>query len=421
MKIYPILCVLVLNTLFLFAQPASDAPFIEGSWEISKVEDLNNGGRPSYDSKYLRQRIHFLSDHLLILESRHGYYSTTYRQKADTLYYGTQALPISSAPPEGIQLTYTDSMQNSQYRLTLRPVNAFPQELAATHAEALQQETVGAFSVKGLYYRFDEQYKRYHYVWMLPYGKIINFFGKKKPEETLPRLHKHYVNPIYAELTHDQKNSSSTAITHTKYTNKRKIKGEQILTYTHNEYVATADSLNVHHVVFDVEGDTLSNNYQAFSFYPFESTGYWTYRRSNDTAPGYTFYEELLLPQYKKVEEIFKVVEEMPRFPGCENLPRAERKKCADKEMLEFIYKNLNYPAEARANNIQGTLVVQFVIEKDGQINDINVVRDIGGQCGEEAERVIRLMNEMGKRWIPGKQRGRPVRVQLNLPVKFRI
>ena len=122
------------------------------------------------------------------------------------------------------------------------------------------------------------------------------------------------------------------------------------------------------------------------------------------------------------MEEIFKVVEQMPRFPGCENKgSEAEKKQCAQQELLKFIYKNIKYPAIARENGVEGTCVIQFVVEKDGAIADAKVVRDIGAQCGQEALRVVNLMNQKGLKWTPGKQRGRAVKVQFNLPVKFRL
>jgi protein TonB len=125
-------------------------------------------------------------------------------------------------------------------------------------------------------------------------------------------------------------------------------------------------------------------------------------------------------PMEHAVEEIFKVVEEMPRFPGCEHLATTdERRLCADQKMLQFIYDNIEYPGIARENGIEGTVVVRFVVDADGKISQIEVVRDIGGQCGDEALRVVKLMNEMPERWAPGKQRGKPVRVWFNLPVKF--
>ena len=124
----------------------------------------------------------------------------------------------------------------------------------------------------------------------------------------------------------------------------------------------------------------------------------------------------------KEAEEIFKIVEEMPRFPGCEELPTAqERRQCSDKKMLEFLYRNITYPALARESCVQGTVVIQFVVEKDGSVTNAKIVRDIGAQCGEAALDVVNLMNEQGLKWTSGTQRGRAVRVQFNLPIKFRI
>jgi protein TonB len=123
-------------------------------------------------------------------------------------------------------------------------------------------------------------------------------------------------------------------------------------------------------------------------------------------------------PPQPKVEEIFKVVEDMPRFPGCEDISsKDERKKCAEQKMLEYIYKNIKYPAIARENGVEGTVVITFVVEKDGTITDAKVARDIGAQCGQEALSVVEKM----PKWVPGKQRGRAVRVQFNLPVKFKL
>ena len=127
-------------------------------------------------------------------------------------------------------------------------------------------------------------------------------------------------------------------------------------------------------------------------------------------------------PPETKVEEIFQVVEEMPRFPGCEDVSTKEEKySCASKKMLEFIYGNIQYPSIAKENNIQGTVVVRFVISESGKVEGTEVVRDIGARCGEEALRVINLMNKNGITWHPGKQRGRAVKVRMNLPVKFKL
>lgn len=101
--------------------------------------------------------------------------------------------------------------------------------------------------------------------------------------------------------------------------------------------------------------------------------------------------------------EIFTVVEESPQFPG------------GDEERIRFLTENIKYPTEAREASIQGTVYITFVVEKDGTIKDVRVLRGIGGGCDEEAVRVISRM----PRWLPGKQRGKPVRVQFNMPIKF--
>ncbi len=112
----------------------------------------------------------------------------------------------------------------------------------------------------------------------------------------------------------------------------------------------------------------------------------------------------------------------MPRFPGCEDRgTEEERKSCSQAELLKFVHKNLQYPAVAKANAIEGTVVVNFVIELDGTVSNIKLVRDIGAGCGDEAVRIVHLMNEQGIRWIPGRSRGRVPRVQFNLPVKFKL
>lgn len=119
------------------------------------------------------------------------------------------------------------------------------------------------------------------------------------------------------------------------------------------------------------------------------------------------------------VSEIFKIVEEMPRFPGCEKeeLTKKEKENCANKELLNYVFSKIKYPPIARESTIEGLVVVRFIVEKDGSISDATVVRDIGGGCGQEA---LRVVNSMPK-WIPGKQRNRPVRVQFNLPVRFKL
>jgi len=113
----------------------------------------------------------------------------------------------------------------------------------------------------------------------------------------------------------------------------------------------------------------------------------------------------------------YKVVEEMPRFPGCEDqkLSQIGLKKCAEKKMLEFIYSNITYPRLARENGNEGRVIIQYIVERDGSITNAKIVRNVPGGCGEEALRVINTM----PKWRPGMQKGKPVKVQYTLPIKF--
>ncbi len=119
---------------------------------------------------------------------------------------------------------------------------------------------------------------------------------------------------------------------------------------------------------------------------------------------------------------LWVVAEDMPRFPGCESGgSKKEKEACAQEKLLAFIYSHIQYPGIASKNGIEGTTVISFVIEKDGSVRLAKVVREIGGGCGQEALRVVELMNANGLKWTPGRQQGKPVRVQFNLPVKFKL
>lgn len=122
-------------------------------------------------------------------------------------------------------------------------------------------------------------------------------------------------------------------------------------------------------------------------------------------------------PVVQEVEAPLIIAEIMPRFPGCEDraMSKEERKACADQALLDFIYARLEYPAVALENGITGTVIVRFVVEKDGSVTNMQVLRDIGGGCGQAVLKVVEMMPE----WIPGSQQGRKVRVQFNLPVRF--
>ncbi|NQU34997.1 MAG: energy transducer TonB [Bacteroidetes bacterium] len=99
------------------------------------------------------------------------------------------------------------------------------------------------------------------------------------------------------------------------------------------------------------------------------------------------------------------IAEEQPTFPGGYSA------------MLKFLTDNVVYPELAKQINTTGTVYLQFVVEKDGSITDIKLLREIGSGCDEEAIRLIQLM----PKWNCGKQNGRPVRVMMSIPIKFSL
>ena len=105
-------------------------------------------------------------------------------------------------------------------------------------------------------------------------------------------------------------------------------------------------------------------------------------------------------------ETVFVVVENMPEFPG------------GQAELMKFLSQNVKYPALAQENGIQGRVVCQFVVERDGSIANVEVVRSSqDSSLDKEAVRVIKSM----PKWTPGKQRGKPVRVKYTVPVNFKL
>ncbi len=93
----------------------------------------------------------------------------------------------------------------------------------------------------------------------------------------------------------------------------------------------------------------------------------------------------------------------MPSFPG------------GKKALYSFIFSRFNYPQEAVKNNVQGKVYLHFVVEPDGSVSHVKVLRGIGGGCDKEAIRVVKNM----PKWKPGIQKGKPVRVSFNLSIKF--
>ena len=110
-------------------------------------------------------------------------------------------------------------------------------------------------------------------------------------------------------------------------------------------------------------------------------------------------------PKHEEEAKVFDVVEQMPSFPGGQSA------------LMEYLHDHVKYPVVAQENGVQGRVVVSFIVEKDGSITDVRVVRSVDPSLDREAARVVSSM----PRWTPGKQNGSAVRVKYNVPVMFKL
>ncbi|MCF6352856.1 MAG: energy transducer TonB [Cyclobacteriaceae bacterium] len=127
-----------------------------------------------------------------------------------------------------------------------------------------------------------------------------------------------------------------------------------------------------------------------------------------------TFEEDDSFKEPTEIEELgiepveeapFIVVERMPTYPG------------GLKALYKYLGKKMRYPSQARRMNIDGKVILSFVIDKEGNITNIKLLRGIGAGCDKEAIRVLATL----PKWSPGKQRGKPVKVQMTLPINFKL
>ena len=135
--------------------------------------------------------------------------------------------------------------------------------------------------------------------------------------------------------------------------------------------------------------------------------GAFTVEGNDETAEVKHVEEKIAEPEPVKEEEtkVFDVVEQMPSFPGG---PSA---------LMQYLSSNIKYPVVAEENGVQGRVVCTFVVERDGSITDVRVVKSVDPSLDKEAVRVVKGM----PKWIPGKQNGAAVRVKYTVPVTFRL
>lgn len=123
-----------------------------------------------------------------------------------------------------------------------------------------------------------------------------------------------------------------------------------------------------------------------------------------------------VVEEFDDIDVPFAVIEDVPIFPGCEGVSKSKRRDCFQEKMNKHIVKNFRYPDIAQEMGIQGRVYINFIISKDGSISNIRM-RGPDKNLENEAKRIISKLPKM----IPGKQRGRPVRVPFSIPITFRL
>ena len=160
---------------------------------------------------------------------------------------------------------------------------------------------------------------------------------------------------------------------------------------THKADGSPANHMSLH---WEIQGDTTLYTAEPFSI----SADKFRF----DVIPGEDNPVQILKTDN---DSIYNIVDEIPQYPGGE------------KAMMEYVAKNVKYPQEAKDKEIQGRVFVSFVVEKDGSVSTVKVLRGIGGGCDEEAVRVVSSM----PKWKPGIKDGKPVRVSYMMPLNFKL
>ena len=146
---------------------------------------------------------------------------------------------------------------------------------------------------------------------------------------------------------------------------------------------------NMHITEVEKHGDTATYSIEPFSI---------SFKDNKENM-----YQSLL--EKAKEDSVYQVVDEMPEYPG------------GVEAMMKYVSENVQYPQEAKDNDISGRVFISFVVEKDGSVSNVKVMRGIGGGCDEEAVRVISSM----PKWKPGIKDGKPVRVSYMMPLTFKL
>lgn len=121
---------------------------------------------------------------------------------------------------------------------------------------------------------------------------------------------------------------------------------------------------------------------------------------------------------FTSADEVFYIVEQVPYLSSCKGIvDDEERTNCSTKALLEYVYSNIKYPKLAREYGVEGQVIAQFVVDENGDVTDIEIIRGI---CQDMKEECLKIVQSLPS-WEPGMQAGKPVKVKYTLPIKFKL
>ncbi|MEL6659603.1 MAG: energy transducer TonB, partial [Bacteroidota bacterium] len=309
------------------------------------------------------------------------------------------------------KLIFQDSFTRRNLLLTLQRTRANPKLRKVVADLELEKDRYGDFRTDGVYYNYIEKDDSYAYVRFLPNGKRLSTKLSLPPEEALSRINMAYIFRDGGQVQLNAANYNDDLTSG--LTSSEDREGTTEFSY---EVLEDGDKMTEFYYFKSVgKGPSGARIEEAsYEFYPTTELAYWTPKKEYEDCPHLNL--PLVVPE--STDEIFKVVESMPRFPcpRCDGGTGDESKR--QLAYLSYIYKNLQYE---QAEENQGIAVITFIIERNGRVAEPRIVRPINEHCGQAALAVAEKMIADGITWTPGKSEGVPMRVRYNMPVKFKL
>ncbi len=410
MKTHLLLLALTL-VIRLGAQPSDNPLAGSQSWMVTTVTTGQHNAPLFGRTDFTGTAFHFLDEEYLAIENELGYHVVPYTMRGDVLVYGATQLKLRAAGAETVLAEFIDSYSQRHLTLHLSPTaSTAPAYLAGELDEWRNTSPFQGLETNGVYQLKGD--------WTFPQVGILRFY----PDGRLLASH-HAPDPAHV--------FGLDALVYKQDWQLDMVDGELVVLDT--AFHRTTQNINfIKRTVYALQGDTLITSTTTL-----DAAG--NTKEGSPKMETYTFYPAPLTHWLPKTEEPahsddFPVaipgggeiysgqLIEAPRFPGCEEEQDAEKRgQCAQMKLLNFIYKDFKYPAAAREAGIEGTSVVTFVVERNGTLTNMGLLRDLNPFLDDAALNAARLMIDPALRWVPGKVDERPVRFQFNLPLKFKL